>query len=68
MKELSTAINNEIASDGSHDCGTALHAAAKAWALFALDTYTDAFLTKALAISKAIAEFTSVLKKDEPQE
>lgn len=67
MENLKNAIQNEIASCGASDC-TSLHEAGKQWASFALDTYTEAFLSKALAISKAIAEFTSVMKKDAPLE
>jgi len=68
MKELSNSIHETIQKDGDSISLNMLHETGKRWAIFALDTYTDAFLTKALAISKAIAEFTSALKKDAHQE
>ncbi len=67
MKEVTNAIQNEIAACGSSDT-KAFREVAKQWASFAIDTYTEAFLTKALAISKAIAEFCAVIEKDAPQE
>ena len=67
MREITNAVQNEIASCGSSDV-KAFREAAKQWASFAIDTYTEAFLTKALAVSKAIAEFCAVIEKDAPQE
>ena len=67
MNELTKAINNElehVKPDGLDE----LHDAGKKWAVYALDTYTGSFLTHALGISKAIAEFTNSIKKDDPRE
>ena len=67
MREITSAVYGAIAEGSSLDYEK-FRRAAKDWASFSLDTYTDAFLTKALAVSKAIAEFCAVIEKDAPQE
>jgi hypothetical protein len=67
MKDLENAVENQV-HQGSMANPEDLHKAGKNWAMYCLDTYTDGFLTRGLAISKAIADFTSALKKDAPQE
>ena len=69
MKELTDSISKQSSPNPAKGVEVyELREAAKKWACYAIDTYSDEFLTRALAISKVIAEFCTVIEKDEPQE
>ena len=66
MQEVITALNREEMKfpprDGSDKPGFEFRTAAKKWAAHSLETYQDDLLTKALAVSKSIAEFCNELE------
>jgi hypothetical protein len=69
MKELTDSIVKQSSPNPAKGVEVyELREAAKKWACYAIDIYSDAFLTRALSISKSIAEFCTVIEKDEPHE
>ena len=62
MKELQDGIERAI-EDETGKGQIDLHIVSKKWATWSLDTYTGTLLSKALDISKAIADFSLELKE-----
>ncbi|HCC08606.1 TPA: hypothetical protein DEP81_01335 [Candidatus Woesebacteria bacterium] len=62
MQKLQDGLKLAIA-DESGAGELALFEVGKQWAIYSLDTYTGELLSKALDISKAIADFTLELKE-----
>ena len=62
MQELQDGITRAI-RDESGQAQIELLDVSKAWALYSLETYTGDLLTRALEISRALADFTLELKE-----
>jgi len=56
MQELSQSIENAVGVEQPQD---QIREAGKKWACYALDTYRNDLLGKALAISKALSDFAA---------
>jgi hypothetical protein len=66
MRDLANAIENAsdpVGYTGDETAERELRRAASAWAEYALDTFDGELLGKALAISKALAEFCNEMEK-----
>lgn len=66
MQELVSAIDNfadTTAREAVPVNAELLRDAAKKWASFALDTYSEPFLEPALKVSAALAEFANIYDK-----
>lgn len=67
MQDVQETLNTHIENfTPSENQGGEFLALSKRWATHSLEVYTDELLTKALAVSKAIAEFDNELFGKEP--